>query len=176
MGIEGIIAARSDKSSIGFAANVKSKEDMRQSDVLKELQIEDIIKFGMIPEFIGRLPVVATLKELDKEALIKILTEPKNAIVKQYKKLFSLNNADLEFTPDALEAVATKALKRNTGARGLRSIIEELLLEDMYNFSELKNKIIIFSKETVENNVAAVIKPIKIAKVSSKSPKKRLAV
>jgi len=176
MGIEGIIAARSDKSSIGFAANVKSKEDMRQSDVLKELQIEDIIKFGMIPEFIGRLPVVATLKELDKEALIKILTEPKNAIVKQYKKLFSLNNADLEFTPDALEAVATKALKRNTGARGLRSIIEELLLEDMYNFSELKNKIIIFSKETVENNVAAIIKPRKVAKVSAKLPKKRLAV
>ena len=176
MGIEGIIAARSDKSSIGFAANVKSKEEMRHSDVLKELQIEDIIKFGMIPEFIGRLPVVATLKELDKDALIKILTEPKNAIVKQYKKLFALNNAELEFTEDALEAVAAKALKRNTGARGLRSIIEELLLEDMYNFSELKNKKITFNKETVENNVAAVIKPIKIAKVSSKSPKKRLAV
>ena len=176
MGIEGIIAARSDKSSIGFAANVKSKEEMRHSDVLKELQIEDIIKFGMIPEFIGRLPVVATLKELDKEALIKILTEPKNAIVKQYKKLFALNNAELEFTEDALEAVAAKALKRNTGARGLRSIIEELLLEDMYNFSELKNKKITFNKETVENNFAAVIKPIKIAKVSSKSPKKRLAV
>jgi len=87
-----------------------------------------------------------------------------------------LNNADLEFTPDALEAVATKALKRNTGARGLRSIIEELLLEDMYNFSELKNKIIIFSKETVENNVAAIIKPRKVAKVSAKLPKKRLAV
>ncbi len=177
MGIEGIIAARSDKSSIGFAANVKSKEEMRHSDVLKELQIEDIIKFGMIPEFIGRLPVVATLKELDKEALIKILTEPKNAIVKQYKKLFALNNAELEFTQDALEAVAAKALKRNTGARGLRSIIEELLLEDMYNFSELKNKKITFSKETVENNVAAVIiKSTKVAKVSSKSQKKRLAV
>lgn len=177
MGIEGIIAARSDKSSIGFAANVKSKEEMRHSDVLKELQIEDIIKFGMIPEFIGRLPVVATLKELDKEALIKILTEPKNAIVKQYKKLFALNNAELEFTQDALEAVAAKALKRNTGARGLRSIIEELLLEDMYNFSELKNKKITFSKETVENNVAAVIiKSTKVAKVSSKPSKKRLAV
>ena len=109
--------------------------------------------------------------------MIKILTEPKNAIVKQYKKLFALNNAELEFTQDALEAVAAKALKRNTGARGLRSIIEELLLEDMYNFSELKNKKITFSKETVENNVAAVIiKSTKVAKVSSKSQKKRLAV
>lgn len=175
MGIEGIIAARSDKSSIGFAANVKSKEEMRHSDVLKELQIEDIIKFGMIPEFIGRLPVVATLKELDKEALVQILTEPRNAIVKQYKKLFALNNAELEFTQEALEAVAAKAIKRNTGARGLRSIIEELLLEDMYNFSELKNKKITFSKETVENNVAAVVTSSKVVKVSAK-PKKRVAV
>ena len=176
MGIEGIISIRSDKSSIGFAANVKSKEEVRYSDVLKELQIEDIIKFGMIPEFIGRLPVVATLKELDKEALMQILTEPKNAIIKQYKKLFALNNAELEFTKEALEAVAVKAIKRRTGARGLRSIIEELLLEDMYNFSELKNKKITFNEETVLNNVAAVITPYKVAKTPARAPKKRLAV
>ncbi|GAB4165664.1 MAG: ATP-dependent Clp protease ATP-binding subunit ClpX [Rickettsiaceae bacterium] len=177
MGIESIINARSDKSSIGFAANVKSKEEMRHSEILNDLQIEDIIKFGMIPEFIGRLPVVATLKELDKQALVQILTEPKNAIIKQYKKLFALNNAELEFTEDALESIAAKALKRNTGARGLRSIIEELLLEDMYNFSELKDKKITFNKDSIDNNLPAVIKSRKVPKISPSKPlKKRLAV
>ena len=174
MGIEGIISARSNKSSIGFAANVKSKEEMRHSEVLKDLQVEDLIKFGMIPEFIGRIPVIATLKELDKAALINILTEPKNAIIKQYKKLFALNDASLAFTDDGLEAVAEKALKRNTGARGLRSIIEDMLLEDMYNFSELKNKKITFNREAVNSGEAAVIKPDKIANAGLS--KKRLAV
>ncbi len=177
MGIEGIIAARSDKSSIGFAASVKSKEEMRHSDVLKNLQIEDIIKFGMIPEFIGRLPIVATLKELDKAALIQILVEPKNAIIKQYKKLFALNKTELLFEDDALDAIAEKALKRKTGARGLRSIIEELLLEDMYNFSEIKNKTITFTKEIVENNGAAIIKPLKVIKeTTQKNLKKNIAI
>ncbi|MDP5110615.1 MAG: ATP-dependent Clp protease ATP-binding subunit ClpX, partial [Rickettsiaceae bacterium] len=115
MGIESIITARSNKSAIGFAANVKTKEDLRHSDVLAELEIEDLIKFGMIPEFIGRLPVVTTLKDLDKEALISILTKPKNAIIKQYQKLFELNGAFLNFTEDGLEAIADKALKRKTG-------------------------------------------------------------
>lgn len=177
MGIESIISARSDKSSIGFAANVKSKEEMRHSDILNDLQIEDLIKFGMIPEFIGRLPVVATLKELDKEALIRILVEPKNAIIKQYKKLFLLNEAELVFTKDALDAVAAKALKRNTGARGLRSIIEDLLLEDMYNFSDLKNKEITFNTESVENGTRAVIKTKKVTKIPyNKNSRKKLAV
>lgn len=179
MGIEGIIAARSDKSSIGFAANVKSKEEMRHSEVLKDLQIEDLIKFGMIPEFVGRLPVVATLKELDKEALIKILTEPKNAIIKQYKRLFAINEVELDFTKDGLESIADKALKRNTGARGLRSIIEDMLLEDMYNFINLKNKNITFDRRAVENGNATVTKAKKTAKISctdAKSTKKRVAV
>ena len=179
MGIEGIITARSDKSAIGFAANVKTKEDLRHSEVLKDLQIEDIIKFGMIPEFIGRLPVVTTLKELDKEALISILTKPKNAIIKQYKKLFELNDASLNFTEDGLNAVAEKALKRKTGARGLRSIIEEILLEDMYNFSDLKNKEITYNRDAVEDKEKATIKIKKAAKVTkanTKSPKKKLAV
>ncbi len=178
MGIEGIISARSNKSSIGFAANVKSSEEMRHSDVLEDLQIEDLIKFGMIPEFVGRLPVVSTLKELDKKALIKILTEPKNAIIKQYKKLFSINEAGLEFTEDGLEAIAEKALKRKTGARGLRSIIEELLLDDMYNFSELKNKTIKFNRKAVESRediVTEVRKPVKITKATA-AAKKRVAV
>ena len=178
MGIEGIISARSDKSSIGFAANVKSSEEMRHSEVLEELQIEDLIKFGMIPEFIGRLPVVSTLKELDKKALIKILTEPKNAIIRQYKKLFSINDAGLEFTNDGLEAIAEKALKRKTGARGLRSIIEELLLDDMYNFSELKDKTISFNRKAVESRediVTETRKPAKITKATT-AAKKRVAV
>lgn len=177
MGIESIISTRSDRSSIGFAANVKSKEEMRHSDILNDLQIEDLIKFGMIPEFIGRLPVVATLKELDKEALIRILVEPKNAIIKQYKKLFALNEAELIFTKDALDAVAAKALKRTTGARGLRSIIEDLLLEDMYNFSDLKNKEITFNSEAVENGNGALVKAKKLSKIPyNKNSRKKLAV
>ncbi len=175
MGIEHIIAMRSNKSSIGFAANVKSIEEMRHNDILKNLQIEDLIKFGMIPEFIGRIPVVATLKELDKAALIRILTEPKNAIIKQYKKLFSLNDAELTFTKDALQAIAEKALKTNTGARGLKSIIENLLLEDMYNFSEIKNKQLTFNKKSVDNETVATIKNKKSNKIITTS-KKRIAV
>jgi ATP-dependent Clp protease ATP-binding subunit ClpX len=174
MGIESVISARSDKSSIGFAANVKSKEEMRHSDLLKDLQVEDIIKFGMIPEFIGRLPVITTLMELDKAALINILTQPKNAIVKQYKKLFNLNDADLIITDDALEAIADKALKRTTGARGLRSIIEEQLLDNMFNFSELKNKEITITQDVVEGKELPKITQRKIPKVSN-APK-RIAV
>lgn len=172
MGLDTIITARSDNSSIGFGANVKSKEQIRHSDILKDLQIEDLIKFGMIPEFIGRLPVVASLKELDKDALINILTEPKNAIIKQYKKLFALNDAELCFDQGAFDAIAEKALKRNTGARGLRSIIEELLLEDMYNFSELKNKQVFINRDVVESKIKAEIKPKKEAKTT----KKKMAV
>lgn len=168
MGIESIIAARSNKSSIGFAANVKTKEQIRQGDVLKNLQIEDLIKFGMIPEFVGRLPVVATLKELDKEALIKILVEPKNAIIKQYKKLFELNDSELVFTDDALEAISDKALERNTGARGLRSILEEILLENMFKFSELRNKQIIIDKKVIAEHIDATIKAIPAKKASKK--------
>jgi len=187
MGIESIITARNDKSSIGFAANVKSKEEMRHSNLLKDLQVDDVIKFGMIPEFIGRIPVIATLKELNKATLVRILTEPKNAIIKQYKKLFQLNDAELEFAEDGIEAIAEKALKRNTGARGLRSILEEMLLEDMYNFSELKGKKIKFDRLAVENSKALAskekgkssVKSSKNSKVAGKSnaaSKKRIAV
>lgn len=175
MGIESIIAARSDKSSMGFVASVKSKAEARNTDILQDLQMEDLIKFGMIPEFIGRIPVIATLKELDKEALINILTQPKNAIIKQYKKLFALNEAELVFTDDSLEAMAEKALKRKTGARGLRSVIEDLLLEDMYNFSDLQNKQITFNREAVEQNQSATVKPKKQSKEKPSSTK-RLAV
>jgi ATP-dependent Clp protease ATP-binding subunit ClpX len=176
MGIESIINARNNKSSIGFAASVKSKEDMCYSDLLKDLQVEDIIKFGMIPEFVGRLPVITSLDELDKEALISILTKPKNAIIKQYKKLFALNDAELTITDDAIEAIAEKALKRATGARGLRSIIEEQLLENMFNFSELKNKEVIINKSVVEGNELPKITARKVVKATARPQAKRIAV
>ncbi len=181
MGLENIIAQRSTKSSIGFAANVKSKNEIRNSDILKDIQIEDLVKFGMIPEFIGRLPVVASLKALDKNALIQILTKPKNAIIKQYTKMFEMNDAELMFTVDALDAIAEKALKRNTGARGLRSIIEDILLEDMYNFCDLKDKKVTYDKKSIEAKIAAKIESIKnkssktAKKPQGKSSNKRLA-
>ena len=174
MGIESIISTRSSKNSIGFVASVKSQEEMRNSEILQQLQVEDLIKFGMIPEFIGRIPVTASLKELDKPELIRVLTEPKNAIIKQYKKLFSMNSAELVFTDDALEAIAEKALKRKTGARGLRSIIEDLLLEDMYNFTELENKQVIFNRNTIDNKEQSTIKAKKAS--TPTSSKKRLVV
>lgn len=174
MGIESIINARSNNSSIGFGATVQSKEELRHSQVLKDLQIEDIIKFGMIPEFVGRLPVVTTLDPLDKSALVSILTEPKNAIVKQYKKLFNLNQAELEITDEAIEAIAVKALKRNTGARGLRSIIEEQLLDNMFDFAELKGKRIVIDKEVIDGAKPALIEKKKTTS-SSKISAKRLA-
>jgi ATP-dependent Clp protease ATP-binding subunit ClpX len=181
MGIESIITARSNKSAIGFAASVKTKEDLRNSDILEDLEIEDLVKFGMIPEFIGRLPIVTSLKDLDKDALISILTKPKNAIIKQYKKLFELNKVTLSFTDDGLESIADKGLKRRTGARGLRSIIEDTLLENMYNFSDLKDKEVVYNRSAVEDKEKAKIKaktPAKIAKAAStaKSSKNKLAV
>lgn len=171
MGIEKIIAERNNKGSIGFAANVKLQNEKRYSDILKDISLEDLVKFGMIPEFLGRIPVIATLDDLDKDALIRILTEPKNAIIKQYKKLFHMNNAKLEFTDDALDDIAEKALKRKTGARGLRSIIEEILLEDMYNFCTLKNKIITYGKDSISSG-----KPLIRSKIIRDTIEKKKAV
>ena len=179
MGIDSIINARNNKNAIGFAANVNTKKELGYSGALKDLKIEDIIKFGMIPEFVGRLPVIATLEELDKDALINILTKPKNAIIKQYKKLFALNKAELEFTEEALESIANRALKRKTGARGLQSIIEEILLEDMYNFSGLKRRKILYDSNAVQGKCKAKVTSIKITKSSKESAKlakNRLAV
>lgn len=132
-GLEKIISARSEKTSIGFGATVKAPDDRREGDVLKDVQPEDMVKYGLIPEFIGRLPVIATLSDLDEEALIQILTEPKNALVKQYKRLFNMENIDLTFEKDALVEIAKKAIERKVGARGLRSIIEGILNEIMFD-------------------------------------------
>ena len=131
-GLEKVISARGAGASIGFGAKVKEIDERRTGDILKGVEPDDLMRFGLIPEFIGRLPVLATLEDLDEAALVTILTEPKNALVKQYKRLFEMENVTLTFTDDALSAVAKKAITRKTGARGLRSILEGVLLETMF--------------------------------------------
>ncbi len=139
-GLEKVIRNRSEKGGIGFGAEVKSKDDRKLiGEVLRDVEPEDLIKYGLIPEFVGRLPVVATLEDLDESALVRILTEPKNALTKQYQKLFSMEGADLEFRDQALSAIAKKALARKTGARGLRSILEHTLLDTMFDLPSLSN-------------------------------------
>jgi ATP-dependent Clp protease ATP-binding subunit ClpX len=139
-GLDKVIRARSEKGGIGFGAEVKSRDNRKDiSTVLREVEPEDLIKYGLIPEFVGRLPVVATLEELDEAALIQILTEPKNALVKQYHRMFAMEGSELEIRDDALRAIAKKALARKTGARGLRSIIEHVLLDTMFDLPSMKN-------------------------------------
>ena len=144
-GLEKVIRSRTDKSGMGFGADIKKSSEQKLAETLQQIEPEDLIKFGLIPEFVGRLPVVATLEELDEVALVKILVEPKNSLLKQYQKLFSLEDAELEIRPDALEAVAHKAMERKTGARGLRSILENALLETMYELPSTKgvNKVVV---------------------------------
>lgn len=139
-GLEKVIQDRSQKSGIGFSASVSSKEELKKlGDSLKETEPEDLTKYGLIPEFVGRLPVIATLNELDEDALVQILTEPKNALTKQYGKLFEMEGVELEFREDALSAIATRAMDRKTGARGLRSILEGVLLSTMYKVPSEEN-------------------------------------
>jgi ATP-dependent Clp protease ATP-binding subunit ClpX len=153
-GLDKVIQARStDSGGIGFGAKVKSSErKIEIGKLLAEVEPEDLIKFGLIPEFVGRLPVVATLEELDEAALIKILTEPKNAITKQFKKLFEMEGVELEVRPDALMAIAKRALKRKTGARGLRTIMESVLLDTMYELPSLENVSKVVVDESVINH------------------------
>ena len=149
-GLENIIKDRTGEKSIGFGTKIESKKEIQKDEVFKELLPQDLLKFGLIPEFIGRLPIIATLEELDREALIKIATEPKNALVKQYKKLLELDGVELEFTREALEAIVDKAIERKTGARGLRSIIEEIMRDIMYDIpSNPKIEKCTITKETV---------------------------
>ncbi len=157
-GIEKIISDRGRKTSIGFGANVVGPEERRQGEVLRGLEPEDLLKFGLIPEFIGRLPVLATLDDLDVAALVQILTEPKNAIIKQFQKLFELEGAKLNITTDGLEAIAKKAIERKTGARGLRSIIENILLDTMYDLPDQEGaQEVIVNAETINEGKKPVI-------------------
>ena len=149
-GLDKIIDTRTGKKAIGFGAEIKSKKEIDKYKIYEELLPQDLLKFGLIPEFVGRLPIVATLRELDKEALIDIVTKPKNALVKQYKKLLKLDNVELEFEKEALEAIVDKAIERKTGARGLRSIIEEIMRDIMFEIpSNPKIEKCIVTKETV---------------------------
>ena len=154
-GLEKIIQARSTSTGIGFSADIRSTESKRNvGQVLVEVEPEDLIRFGLIPEFVGRLPVVATLEELDEAALVQILSEPKNALVKQFRRLFEMEGVDLEFRPDALAAIARKALERRTGARGLRTIIEQVLLDTMFDLPSMSNVSKIVVDEAVINGAA----------------------
>ncbi|MCI8384645.1 MAG: ATP-dependent Clp protease ATP-binding subunit ClpX [Clostridia bacterium] len=153
-GLENIIKDRTGEKAIGFGSQIKSKKEMKQFEVFQELLPQDLLKFGLIPEFIGRLPIIATLKELDKEALIKILVEPKNALVKQYQKLFQMDEVELIFKQEAIEAIVEKAIERKTGARGLRSIIEEIMRDIMYEIPSNPNiEKCTITKETVLNGI-----------------------
>ena len=164
-GIDKIISNRGDKSSIGFEAEVKDKSSKNIGSVLKKLETDDLLKFGLIPEFVGRLPVIATLDDLNKDALIEILTKPKNALVKQYQKLFGFENVKLEFTNDALTSIANKALAKNTGARGLRTILENILLDTMFNLPGIEGvDEIVVNADVVQKN----IKPLYIYDKSNK--------
>ncbi|WP_445678378.1 ATP-dependent Clp protease ATP-binding subunit ClpX [Radicibacter daui] len=150
-GLEKIISTRGKGTSIGFGAEVKPPEDRRTGEILRQVEPEDLLKFGLIPEFVGRLPVVATLDDLDEPALIQILTQPKNALVKQYQRLFEMEDVGLEFTEDALKVVSRKAIERKTGARGLRSIMEGILLETMFELPSLEGvDQVVINKEVVE--------------------------
>ena len=149
-GLEKIVKDRIGKKTIGFGAEIESKKDISKYEVFEKLLPQDLLKFGLIPEFVGRLPIIATLKELDKQALTDIVTKPKNALVKQYQKLFEIDNVQLEFEEDALEQIVEKAIERKTGARGLRSIIEEIMRDIMFEIpSNPKIEKCIITKETV---------------------------
>lgn len=149
-GLENIIKDRTGKKSIGFGTKIESQKEINKYEIFQEMLPQDLLKYGLIPEFIGRLPIIATLKDLDKEALIKIATEPKNALVKQYQKLLEMDDVELEFKQDALEAIVDKAIERKTGARGLRSIIEEIMRDIMFEIPSKPNiSKCIITKETV---------------------------
>jgi ATP-dependent Clp protease ATP-binding subunit ClpX len=169
-GIEKIIASRSQGSSIGFEAEVRSPEERKAAEILSEIEPEDLLKFGLIPEFIGRLPVLATLENLDETALVQILTEPKNALVKQYKRLFEIDDVHLQFTDDALRAISKRAIVRKTGARGLRSILEDILLNTMYDLSSYQGvEEVVVNQDVVDNRVD----PLKV--FAKNLPKKRIS-
>jgi ATP-dependent Clp protease ATP-binding subunit ClpX len=159
-GLEDIIGNRIGKRGVGFGAELKSKKDGRPTELIAEVLPEDLMKYGLIPEFIGRLPVTATVEDLDHEALVRILTEPKNALIKQYARMFEMDDVDLVFTPDSLEAISEQALKRSTGARGLRAILEEVLLNTMYDLPGRDDiERVMIDRDVVEKKVNPTLVP-----------------
>jgi len=176
-GIDKIIQNRIGKKSMGFGAKIESQKKIDVGEILKDIYPQDLLKYGLIPEFVGRLPVLVSLQSLDKAALIQILTEPKNALVKQYQKLFEMDEVELEFETGALEAIAEKSIERNTGARGLRAIIEEIMLEVMYDIPTMGNaEKCIVTRDTVVNNTTPSIVINENKKSMKKTTKKKSSV
>jgi ATP-dependent Clp protease ATP-binding subunit ClpX len=157
-GLDKIIAQRGKGSAIGFGADVRDNDGRGVGEIFRDLEPEDLLKFGLIPEFVGRLPVLATLEDLDQDALVTILTEPKNALVKQYQRLFELENTKLTFTDDALKAISKRAIDRKTGARGLRSIMEEILLDTMFDLPGMDEVTeVVVNEESVTTSAAPLM-------------------
>jgi ATP-dependent Clp protease ATP-binding subunit ClpX len=169
-GLDKLIAGRDSGAGIGFGADVRAPDDRKIGELLSSLEPEDLIKFGLIPEFVGRLPVVATLEDLDEEALIRILTEPRNALVKQYQKLFEMDDVALEFRDDALKAIAQRAIARKTGARGLRSIMENILMEPMFDIPTSGDiDEVVINSDVVNEGAAPLVVHSKVAKGADQS-------
>jgi len=166
-GLDKVIESRGKGTSIGFGAKVKSNEEKTISEIIKKLEPEDLIKYGLIPEFVGRMPIIATLKELDQKSLIKILKEPKNSLLKQYKRLFEFEDVNLEFKEEALEEIAKKAINKKTGARGLRSILESILLKTMFSLPDLENAESVIIDKTVAKGKSEPIVTYSKAKSTS---------
>jgi ATP-dependent Clp protease ATP-binding subunit ClpX len=164
-GLDKLISARNSGAGIGFGADVRDPDQRDISQLLVDLEPEDLIKFGLIPEFIGRLPIIATLEDLDEEALVRILTEPKNALTKQYKALFDMDGVNLDFRDGALRAIARKAIERKTGARGLRSILENILMDPMFDIPTANDiQDVVISEEVVTDNATPLIVHVPSAK------------
>ena len=175
-GLEKIIESRIGRKGIGFGATLHSKRDLDATDAFTEVMPEDLLKFGMIPEFVGRLPVITSVHNLDREALIRILTEPKNALVKQYRRLFELDSVDLEFAEDSLEAIADQAILRGTGARGLRAIMEEVLLSVMYDIPSRKDVArVVITREVVLEHVNPTLVPREAAEARRRERREKTA-
>ena len=167
-GLEKVIARRGSETSIGFGAKVKHFQDQTTGDLIKNLEPEDLIKYGLIPEFVGRMPILATLTDLDEDSLVKILKEPKNSLIKQYKRLFEFENVELVFKDDAILEIARKAIRKKTGARGLRSIIESLLLKTMFKLPTMENvQQVVIEQGIVKNNSEPLIIHAKNKKTSA---------
>ena len=161
-GLEDIIAHRVGRRGVGFGADVRGKADGRTSELLNQVMPEDLLKYGLIPEFIGRLPVMATVEDLDMDSLVKILTEPKNALTKQYARMFEMDEVELVFTPDSLDEIAAQAIKRGTGARGLRAILEEVLLNTMYDLpSRTDIERVLIDRDVVAEKVNPTLVPVR---------------